>query len=449
MARELGRVTPQPNTGLERLYHETGWTLRQFAREINRLGTERGTPLRYREPSVHQWLSGHLPKKSVRPLILEALARKLLRPVTHTEAGFPSLPKEPDSPPTTVEGLIDLGSQDMDPSRRSVLGAGLFSVALTVPGWQDVVGRMEAFKKNPKVRIGQSEVQAVRAMTERLSDLDDDFGGRYARPMAAAFLVNTVTPYLNADTSSETQESMLSAAAFLCYLTGWMAVDEGAHGRAQQYYVKALELAGASGDHNTYCHVLRGMSVQAANLGHGTPAARLANAAAEAAPDSTPRMRAFMAGQQAHAYALAGEKTNALISLREAERAVNQAESQLGTFGGFSSATLAYSTAEVRYSLGDVKGSVESLHDHFRLRDSTDMQRSKLIFSSLLAERQLEIGHVEAACSTWSTVLDEYPAIHSGRIDGQVRKIPSLLSPYRRNSLARHTVERAMSLSGK
>jgi hypothetical protein len=46
--------TPEPNTGLERLYRETGWTLRQFAQDVNRVGTERGTPLKYREPSVHQ-----------------------------------------------------------------------------------------------------------------------------------------------------------------------------------------------------------------------------------------------------------------------------------------------------------------------------------------------------------------------------------------------------------
>lgn len=66
-------ATRQPNVGLERLYRESGWTLRQFAQEVNRIGTERGTPLRYREPSVHQWLKGHLPKEDVRPLILEAL----------------------------------------------------------------------------------------------------------------------------------------------------------------------------------------------------------------------------------------------------------------------------------------------------------------------------------------------------------------------------------------
>ncbi|MCX4968597.1 tetratricopeptide repeat protein [Streptomyces sp. NBC_00654] len=442
-------TTRQPNVELERLYRESGWTLQQFAQAINRIGTEHGTPLTYTKPSVHQWLQGHMPREAVRPLILEALARRLHRPVTSVEAGFPLSPDQMKEPSNPIEGLFDLDRADMDPSRRGVLGAGLFSVALTIPGWPDVVGRMDAMRTDPQRRIGQSEVRAVKAMTDRLSDLDDEFGGRYARPMAAAFLVNTVAPYLKATASSETRKSMVSAASFLCYLTGWMAVDEGAHGRAQEYYVKSLELAGASGDHMTYCHVLRGMSVQAANLGHGVPAVRLANAAAEASPESGPRMRAFMAGQQAHSYALAGEKANALSSLREAERAVNRAESQLETFGGFSSATLAYSTAEVRHALGDTKGSIESLQDHFRLRDSTDSKRSEIRFGAMLAERQLEIGHLEAACATWAVALDSYPEIHSGRIDEQVGRIPSLLFPYRSNPTARQMYERSRELCTK
>lgn len=81
----------QPNEGLTRLYRESRWTLRQLAQAVNKIGTERGTPTRYQPPSVHQWLDGHLPKEDVRPLILEALARHLRRPVTFTEAGFPRL----------------------------------------------------------------------------------------------------------------------------------------------------------------------------------------------------------------------------------------------------------------------------------------------------------------------------------------------------------------------
>lgn len=123
----------EPNEGLERLFRETGWTLRQFVQEVNRIGTERGTPQKYREPSAHQWFRGHMPKEAVRPLILEAFARKLGRPITHAQAGFALPADESNARPGTVEALIDLGRQDMDPSRRSVLGASLFSVALTSP----------------------------------------------------------------------------------------------------------------------------------------------------------------------------------------------------------------------------------------------------------------------------------------------------------------------------
>ncbi|MEU5157964.1 tetratricopeptide repeat protein, partial [Glycomyces sp. NPDC021274] len=318
----------EPNRHLERLYRQTGWTLRQFVQAVNRVGTEKGTPLKYREPSAHQWRQGHLPKEEVRPLILEALARRLGRPVTHAEAGFPAPAGASDAAAGTVEGLVDLGRGDVDPSRRSVLGMSLFSVALTVPNWPDVVGRMEEVQFGRTQRIGMPEVDMVIAMTERVSELDDQFGGRHARPMAAAFLVNTVAPYLRATAPEPVRKAMMSAAADLCYLTGYMAVDEGVHGLAQQYYLKALELAGAAEDHLTYCTTLRGMSVQAVDLRHGRQAKRLADAASAASPQAGPRMRAFLAGQQAHASAQIGDRSNALMHLREAEVAMEKAESR-------------------------------------------------------------------------------------------------------------------------
>ncbi len=88
----------------------------------------------------------------------------------------------------------------MDPSRRAVLGAAsLYAAALVIPGWSDVSGRFELLRTNPHTRIGLADVDAVRSMTDHLSTLDDQFGGRTARPLAAAFLVNTIAPYLRAD----------------------------------------------------------------------------------------------------------------------------------------------------------------------------------------------------------------------------------------------------------
>ncbi|GAA1891268.1 transcriptional regulator [Streptantibioticus ferralitis] len=330
----------------------------------------------------------------------------------------------------------------MNPSRRSVLGAGLFSVALTVPGWQDVVGRMEAIQTGHTQRIGMPEVEMVMAMTERVSELDDQFGGRHARPMAAAFLVNTVAPYLRADAPEHVRKAMMSAASDLCYLTGYMAVDEGVHGLAQQYYLKALELAGASEDHLTYCTTLRGMSVQAVDLGHGREAMRLADAAAAASPQAGPRMRAFLAGQQAHSAAQIGDRSSALMYLRQAEVAMDKAESREKAFGSYDPAALNYHTSQVRYELGDMHGAVEAMQQSDKLRYAV-YRRTRVKERALLAERQFAVGHVEAACATWHLVLDDYPLVQSGRADQRVRTMYQLIRPCQKSPAARELYERA------
>ncbi|MFB6554881.1 tetratricopeptide repeat protein [Streptomyces sp. NPDC056405] len=436
-----------PNEGLQRLFDETNWTLSQCARQINLVGAENGTPLRTNASAVHHWLRGTNPQKeTVRRCILEALSRRLQRPVTHTEAGFPSPVARSSNPTDTVEGMIELGRADMDPSRRAVLGAGLFSVALTIPGWQDVIGRTEAVQTGRALRVGMNEVEMVIAMTERISDLDDQFGGRHARPMAATFMINTVAPYLRADASDKVHKAMLSAASDLAYLTGYMAVDEGLHGLAQRYYVKALELAGAADDHLTYCTTLRGMSVQAVDLRHGRKAMELADAAAAASPKAGPRMLAFLAGQQAHAAAQTGDRTNALRRLREAESAMERAESRSRAFGSYDPSSLLYHASQVRYGLGDVAGSIEAMQQSDQHRFGV-YRRARVRHRATLAERQLQVGHLEAACATWHLALDDFPMVQSGRADDRIKTMGGLIRPHLKNSTARELYERARGVA--
>jgi hypothetical protein len=434
-----------PNVCLESLFRETGWTLRQMAQAVNRLGTECGLPLKYREPSVHQWLSGHLPKESVRSLIVEALSRRLGRPVSHREAGFPPHHVSPNTFPSTVEGLIDLGRDDMDSSRRGVIGASLFSAALTVPNWPDLIGRMKSITTGHTRRIGTAEVEMVVTMTGQLSDLDDQFGGRHARPMAAAFIVNTVGPCLNADAPEDVRKALLSATSDLCYLTGYMAVDEGCHGLAQRYYLKALELAGAAEDHLTYCTTLRGMSVQAADLRHTRDAVQLADAASAASPKAGPRMRAFLVGQQAWAAAQSGERRAALALLSEAETALDKAESRERVSGRYDPSALNFHVSHVRYELGDTRGAVDAMQRSDRLREA-GQRRSRVRARALLAERQLATGHLEAACATWHQALDEYHLVQSGRVDERMSRMLSLIRPHLGNRDARALHERARAV---
>lgn len=433
------------NEPLRKLFEQAGWTLSQCARAVNLIGAEDGAPLRYNASAVHHWLAGTVPREPVQGYVREVFARRLKRHITYAEAGFAAPAPLDGNAVDTLRELIELGKDDMDPSRRGVLGAGLFSVALTVPEWQDVVGRLEVVPTGHANRIGLREVDAVAAMTEKLSELDDQFGGRHARPMAAAFLVNTVAAHIQADASASVRKALLSATADLLYLTGYMAVDEGAHGRAQRYYSLALKYAGAAEDHLTYCTTLRGMSLQAVDLGHASRAVRLADSAAAASPVAGPRMRAFLAGQQAHSYVAQGDRRQALASIKEAETAMDKAESRAKPFGSYDPSSLAYHVSQVRYGLGDKSGSVESLKESDKLRDSHH-RRSSVRYNSLLAERQLETGSLEEACVTWNRVLDDYAMVQSGRADAKMRTMRSLIRPHLRNHAARQLYERSESM---
>ncbi|MEU5643282.1 hypothetical protein [Streptomyces milbemycinicus] len=442
----------QPNEALARLLAEARWeTNRQFAAVVNRVGAEMGLALHYDGSAVTHWLKGITPQKKARPAILEALSRRLGRLVTSAEAGFaaPLLggPEASDRQTTNpIEGLIDTGRADMDPSRRAVLATSLYAAALPVPIYDDLAKRVQHQTTGQVTRIGAGEVATVRTMTERIADILDEMGGAHARPMAAAFLVNTVAPWLKAGASEAVRSDMLSAASDLVYLTGWMAMYEKAHGLGQRYYVKALELAAAAQDHVTYCRTLRGMALQAANLKHSRRALEFADSAAEAAPASGPRLRAFLTGQQAHGAALVKDRRQAFARLRETEGALAKADNRRDAVGGYDQAAYHFHVSSVLYALGDVPGSVKAMRDSNRVRPAVERQ-GRAHANGLLAQRQLEMGHLEAACATWNAFLDDYERLSSARADEHFVTMWQHLRPHRANRHVRDLTNRAQEIA--
>ncbi|GAA4239296.1 Tat pathway signal protein [Actinomadura meridiana] len=441
----MAASTRTPNAALAALVAEANWTNDSFARAVNRLGAESGMALHYDKTAVSHWMAGTMPRSAARPLVCEALSRRLRRPVTLAAAGLGPAESVQDMGADIVAALIDLGSADMDPTRRTVLGAGFYSALLAIPGWSEVSARFDRLRYDPHTRVGQAEVDAVRAMTEQLSTLDDQFGGRAVRPMAAAFMVNTVAPYLRADAREDIRIQMLSAASDHCYLTGYMAMDEREDRLSQRWYVKALELAGYAGDHLTYCTTLRGMSVQAVDLGHGATALELADAASVASPQAGPRMRAFLTGQQAHAAAATGDRALALAKLKEAQTAMDQAESRAKAFGSYDPSSMQYHVGQVLYELGDPKTSIAALEESDRLRHDI-YRRTKVHRLGTLAERKLEIGRLEEACTDWNLMLDDFPSVQSGRCDDRYRTMMTSLATFTRNAHARDLYDRGRAM---
>ncbi|MFF0290203.1 hypothetical protein [Streptomyces sp. NPDC005262] len=436
------------NTGLENLLEQAQWSRTQLANAVNRTGGQVGMTLKYDHSAVSHWLSGTQPREQVRRVIIEVLERKIGRPVTYAEAGLqPPKGGEDSDSGDTVESLLDLGRADMDPSRRGVLAAGLYSAALVVPlfaGEAHAEERERATK--PTGRIGPGEVATVRTMTDRIADILDELGGGHARPMAAAFLVNTVAPYLRAQATEPVRNDMLAAASDLTYLTGWMAMYEREHGLGQQYYLKALKLAKAASDHVTYCRTLRGMSLQASNLRHGQTALKLADSAAEAAPKAGPRLVAFLRGQQAHAAAMVGDQKQAFDRLREAEVALSKADSRRDAVGGYDQAAYQFHVAHVLYETKDLAGSIAALKTSVRAQPKQERQ-GRLHTNGVMAQRQYELGHIEEACSTWNTFLDDYVGLSTARGDEHFETMRKRLAPYRKVRAVGELAERARQVA--
>lgn len=418
---------------------EAGVGNEKLARRVNAVGSELGLRLHYDKSTVSHWLRGSVPRAEARPAVAEALSRLLGRPVTAAELGWGAWP---DAERGVAAGVLELSRADMDPSRRAVLGAGLYSATLLVPSFPDLVGRTEAARAGRTVRIGDGDVATVRRMTDKVAEILDEIGAGHARPMAAAFLANTVGPWLEASGPERVRRDMRAAAADLVYLTGWMAMYEERQGLGQRYYVKALRLAGEAEDHVTYCRTLRGMSLQASHLGYGPRALELADGAAEAAPAAGPRLVAFLRGQQAHASAMVGDRHAALARLRETETALARADDRRDAVGGYDEAAYHFHEAHVRWCLGDGEGSVKSLRRSNAVRAPEERQ-GRLHCLGVIAERQFRMRHVEAACATWHAFLDEHLTVASARGDAHLRTLLGAVPAYRGLPAARDLEERA------
>ncbi|MEV7779078.1 hypothetical protein [Kitasatospora sp. NPDC088351] len=429
-----------PNTELASLMHEATWGNDQLARAVNRVGNEAGLHLTYDKSSVSHWLSGARPRAEVQEVIRETLSRRLGRPVTPEETGLGDA-AQPSGRKGVLSELMSIGRADMDPSRRGVLAAGLYSVALTLPGFDGAAEPVDRAAAGRTVRIGQGEVETVRAVTERIAGILDELGAAHARPMAAAFLVNSVGPWLQASGSDRVKADLLAAAADLTYLTGWMAMYETAHGLGQQYYVQALRLAREAQDHVTYCRTLRGMALQAANLGYGSKALEFADSAAQAAPVAGPRLRAFLTGQQAHGAAMVKDRRQAFARLAETETALSRADGRNDAVGGYDQSSYHFHVAHVLYELGDLPGAIRELQFSNRARPANGKQ-GRVHANGLLARRQMELGHIEAACATWDTFLDDYVTISSVRGDEHFRALDAALPAHLGNRTVRQLHQR-------
>ncbi|MFF9040986.1 hypothetical protein ACF090_36615 [Streptomyces sp. NPDC014892] len=99
-----------------------------------------------------------------------------------------------------------------------------------------------------------------------------------------------------------------------------------------------------------------------------------------------------------------------------------------------------------RWHLGDKDGSIASLRRSNTARSPLERQ-GHLHCLGVTAERQFRMRHIEAACQTWGTFLDQHVTISSVRGDEHLKTMLKALPAYRRLAGVRELEERARHIA--
>nr|MDT0663817.1 XRE family transcriptional regulator [Micromonospora sp. DSM 115978] len=281
-------------------------------------------------------------------------------------------------------------------------------------------------------RIGASDVESIRRITEAFRSNESRYGGGRTRSTFVHFLSEDVAPLLREGSySGATARQLFSAVAEAELLGGWMAYDSEHLGLAQQYFVAALRLAHDASDVALAGVVLNAMSHQALHLSRPREAANLSRTAQEAARRSG--VGALLSEScllEANSHAVLGDERSCSTAIHRAERALDRADrsDEPPWISFFDSAYLAARSAHCLRDLGRLP-QAERL-----ARQSLDMDphytRGKSFNLALLASIKARRGDVEAACSTGIEALAVMSTVHSKRSLRYVEDINTALRPY-------------------
>jgi transcriptional regulator with XRE-family HTH domain len=443
-----------PNARLRALAQEAGWSGAALARAVNRAGAEIGLTLRYDRTSVAHWMAGTRPPAAVAAVVAETLTRKLGRPLGLTELGFAVVPVEGNGPleqGVAQPGAAENGATEYGPTARTAL-LDLAELDAVRPGTRPyrltTSRRLSLAASAPAPtrtsgaeRVTPAHVRAAQDMLRTFTTVDSAFGGGHSRAALTGFLRSSVAGWLATPAAPRTRRELLLVSSALACLAGSMCFDEHRHGVAQGYYQAAARLAAEADDAPGQAAALRGLSVQAQELGHRAHALELAEAASAQRSRLPTWLAAAVTGQLAVAAAARGERRRALTVLQRSAELLGRSEE----YGDYHRAAHEHHESEVLSALGDRAGAVAALRRSLQLRPPEE-RRTRAVGAARLGELLLDGGALEQACASWHAFLDDYPLLRSARADRAVRTLRSRLRPFHGTAAARGVLGRLQPL---
>ncbi|MGW7414684.1 hypothetical protein [Streptomyces sp. NPDC054863] len=437
-----------PNQMLRALLREAGWSGARFAREINTVAAELGLAVSYDRTAVSHWLAGTRPRPPVPEFAAEVLSRHLGRSVDAVETGL-AAPRARRGPDRTPRGggsaLDDLERLGALAGRRDAARTGVFSVApLLVPGWDSLLpSALPAARTGPPA---PPDVTAANLLLSLFSRHEAAFGGGQVRDPLRAYLATTMTAWLRQSTAPGVRGKLLTVANQLTYLCAFTHFDANLQAHAQQYYLTGIKLAREAGDRVGFALGARGLSVQALSLGHVREADTLAQLAVRVGASQAPaHQQALLLGHLAVTQAHIGNGRAAARHFIDAEKRLEASDSSPTPVGAFHSSSLALQHAAAARAQSDHAREAQHLQSSLRGRPQEE-NRARSISLATLAEAQLNAGHLDRACRTWSAFLDLYENVSSARVHDHLRVLISRLRPHSAHRGVPPVLDRAGSL---
>ncbi|MGH3752939.1 MAG: hypothetical protein ACRDRP_09620 [Pseudonocardiaceae bacterium] len=364
---QAGQPTGEPNTLLGALITQSGASRKSLALRVNQLAATADRHTAYTHTSVANWTRrGIMPERMIRPLIAQALAERLGRPVTLAEIGMQA--ENIDLDMVGLEFPRELPAAILAATRYwSLVDRRHFlaTTGLAMTGWATPIRRWLTAPADPQAahagavrRVGTADVADLLSAAEDARRWDSRYGGGNWRSNAILdCLRDQAAPLLHGRYTDTTGRQLFSATAQLSRLAGWTAFDTGHHAAAQRHYIQALRLARAAADVPFGGYVLVCAALQASLRGFHDDAIDMCHGAYERAKNTaTPRVLAFCKLIEARAHARAGDKRAASNALSTSDTLIHRADQRTGDdpdwIDFYTHARLAADAVEIHRDLG-------------------------------------------------------------------------------------------------
>lgn len=322
-----------------------------------------------------------------------------------------------------------------DMNRRTLLSLSFTGAAFAGPALAAVLNNVatEPAQGVGSRPIGTEQVEAVRHMHATLGRYDNRFGAGEIRDAAVAYLAREVAPMLrDGRFNAPTGTALLTTAAELSQLVGWMSHDIGAHGLGQRYLIQALNLSRSVDNTALTAEILAAMSHQATYLGDGVTAVDLAQAARQLAQRSgIEALSAEAHVMEAHGHATLGQSAECARSLDTAEKILDRADRAADPvwIGYFDEAYLSAKFGHCFRALGDHANAIHFASNSLNMTNPRDYARGRAFNLSLLADSYARAGRVEEACDVGQQAITAAEQLHSDRAIKYLRRLRATLQP--------------------